>query len=67
MAQENIKNKPLNEGEVKPREDVTVYGTGKSKYIAKDEAVTIHRALAEKLAKEGKVTDKAPKSAESKA
>lgn len=58
-----IKNPKTAEGTlVRPNDNVTVYATNKvaSAGIAEGDEMVIHSALAEKLMKSGKVTDKAP-------
>lgn len=41
---------------VKPRENVTVYGTGKAKHLKTGKAYTMHRVAADKLLNSGKVS-----------
>lgn len=49
------------EVKVKPREDVKIYGTGKSKFLPAGKEVVVHRIVAEKLINLGRATKDAPK------
>lgn len=61
MAQESVdKSVKLNDGRVRLKEDVTVYGTEKSKFLTTGEPFTVHSAHAEKLVANGMATYENP-------
>lgn len=60
MAQAEVKDKSgMKSGEVRKKDDVTVYGTEKSA-MTTGKPYVVHRALADKLIANGMATDKAP-------
>lgn len=61
MAQESKSNAPLQEGEVRPKDDVTVYGLDGAKNMETGKPYVVHKSLAEKLVANGKATYDAPK------
>lgn len=60
FSKQTNKTPALTEGMVLPQDNVTVYGTATTQFYAEGQAFEVHSAIAKKLVKAGKATEKAP-------
>lgn len=69
MSQDQLKplsTESIKSGKVKPKQPVTIYGTGANKNMPAGKSYVVHEALAEKLTASGAATKDKPSTKEKK-